>query len=552
MPDFQLIDLLRNVHFLREVDEDDLQTLGSILERIEYDQGGEIIRQGTRAEALYFIARGEVDIIQKPAEGVERRLATLEPGDTFGEMELVFRQPRTATVRANQPTTIYRWDRAAVSKFMQAHPEALADLKFSAKSRRLAQRFRFSWLTEDEVIYGLARKHSMLLYEGLTLPYFMLLGATALFWWGLAEGGPIFTWGASGIALVGLILGVWRWVDWGNDYYIVTDRRAVWLEKIIGIYDSRVETPLHMVLSVSLSTDVLGRLLGYGDVIIRTYTGRVLFRNVENPKAMAAMIEEHWQRVRTKKEDTDRESLEHIVRHRLEPESDLQMTEEPYADELVAEEQPDVRAGFGRFSFKVRFEEKGVITYRKHWAVLMREISLPSILILLVVGFLGARIGGLLKISTVGNILLMSGVALLPLILWWTYRYVDWANDIYQITTDQIVDINKKPLARELRKVAPLENILGTEVDRKGIVGILLNYGDVITNIGTAQFIFEGVYDPIGVQQDIVHAQEAYLQRKSERDQRQRQDEMVEMLDIYHERYTSQDQERPSEDNDLG
>jgi len=430
-----------------------------------------------------------------------------------------------------------------VSEFMKANPQALADLKFAAKCRRLTQRLRFQWLAEDEVIYGLARKHSVLLYEGLTLPLFMLLGAAALFWWGLAEGGPIFTWGASGIALVGLALCVWRWVDWGNDYYIVTNRRAVWLEKIIGIYDSRVEAPLHMVLSVSVSTDVLGRMFGYGDVIIRTYTGRVLFRNVENPKAMAALVDEHWQRVRTKKEDTDRESLEHIVRHRLEPESDLQMTEEPEADKLVAEEQPDRRAGFGRFSFKVRFEEKGVITYRKHWAVLMREISLPSILILLVVGFLGARLGGLLKISTVGNILLMSGVALLPLILWWTYRYVDWANDIYQITADQIVDINKKPLARELRKIAPLENILGTEVDRKGIVGILLNYGDVITNIGTAQFIFEGVYDPIGVQQDIVHAQEAYLQRKSERDQRQRRDEMVELLDIYHERYTSPDGE---------
>jgi len=543
MPDFQLIDLLRNVHFLREVDEIELQALGAILEQKDCAQGEDIVRQGTRAEALYFIARGEVDVIQKQAEGAERFLATLEPGDTFGEMELVFRQPRAATVRATQPTTIYRWNRAAVSEFMKAHPQALADLKFAAKCRRLAQRIRFRWLADDEVIYGLARKHSVLLYEGLTLPLFMLIGAAALFWWGLAEGGPIFTWGASGIALVGLALCIWRWVDWGNDYYIVTNRRAVWLEKIIGVYDSRVEAPLHMVLSVSVSTDVLGRMFGYGDVLIRTYTGRVLFRNVENPKAMAAMVDEHWQRVRTKKEDTDRESLEHIVRHRLEPESDLQMIEEPEADKLVAEEQPDRRAGFGRFSFKVRFEEKGVITYRKHWAVLMREISLPSILILLVVGFLGARLGGLLKFSTVGNLLLMSGVALLPLVLWWTYRYVDWANDIYQITADQIVDINRKPLARELRKVAPLENILGTEVDRKGIVGILLNYGDVITNIGTAQFVFEGVYDPIGVQQDIVHAQEAYLQRKSERDQRQRQDEMVELLDIYHERYTSPDGE---------
>jgi hypothetical protein len=122
---------------------------------------------------------------------------------------------------------------------------------------------------------------------------------------------------------------------------------------------------------------------------------------------------------------------------------------------------------------------------------------------------------------------------------------VDWANDIYQITTDQIVDVYKKPLARELRKVAPLENVLGTEVDRKGIIGILLNYGDVITNVGTEKFVFEGVYDPAGVQQDLVHAQETLLQRKSDGERRQRQNEMVELLDIYHDRYSSHEDKIP-------
>ncbi|KPK90656.1 MAG: hypothetical protein AMJ88_15690 [Anaerolineae bacterium SM23_ 63] len=528
------------------MDEDDLESLGTALVREDFDQGDVILRQGTRAQAMYFIARGEVDVLRKQGEGPVQRLATLEPGDTFGESELIHRQPRIATVRANQPTSVYRWDRSAMSNFMKAHPKALTSLRFSAKSRLLASQLRFRWLAEDEVIYGLSRKHSVLLYEGLTLPIFLLFGASALVWYGLAQGGSLFLWIAGGLALAGVALGVWRWIDWRNDYYIVTDRRVVWLEKIIGIYDSRVESPLHMVLSVSISTDVLGRTFGYGDVIIRTYTGRVIFRNVEDPHAMAALVEEHWQRVRAKKDDTDRETLEHIVKHRLEPETDTLEPEE-IEEQVPAPERTAPRPdGLARFGFKVRFEEKGVITYRKHWAVLLREIGLPSMLIMLVVGLLGARLGGLVTVSTLSNFFFFTGAALIPLFSWWIYRYVDWANDIYQITAEQIVDVYKKPLAREMRKVAPLENVLGTEVDRKGLLGIMLNYGDVITNIGTEQFTFEGVFDPIGVQQDIVHAQETFLHRRTDRERSQRRDEMVELLDIYHDQYASRDKERPA------
>jgi hypothetical protein len=133
--------------------------------------------------------------------------------------------------------------------------------------------------------------------------------------------------------------------------------------------------------------------------------------------------------------------------------------------------------------------------------------------------------------------------------LWWLYRYVDWANDIYQITAEQIVDVYKKPLAREERKVAPLENILGTEVDRKGLLGIMLNYGDVIANVGTSQFTFDGVFDPVSVQQDIVQAQEAFLESRAERERKKRQREMVELLDIYHDKYTNSSQDETDEES---
>ncbi len=74
---------------------------------------------------------------------------------------------------------------------------------------------------------------------------------------------------------------------------------------------------------------------------------------------------------------------------------------------------------------------------------------------------------------------------------------------------------------------------------------MLLNYGDVISNIGTEQFTFEGVFDPVGVQQDIVRALEALIERRQEFERQQKRSEMVEWLGVYHDEYnTRQDEGR--------
>jgi hypothetical protein len=57
------------------------------------------------------------------------------------------------------------------------------------------------------------------------------------------------------------------------------------------------------------------------------------------------------------------------------------------------------------------------------------------------------------------------------------------------------------------------------------------------------------VLDPVTVQQDIVHAQEAFLQKKSELDRSRRQSEMVELFDVYHEKYAAGDHGETSEND---
>ncbi len=539
-------DLLNRVHFLRHLTPEERIELAEVLPREMYAAGETIVTQGGPPDSLYIILEGEVELLHGEEDGEWVSLGHLVPGDTIGALEMIYRQPRPATIQAVEATVVLRWDRLILTQFMKTQPVALKGLQFVAQSHKLAKKLRFSWLREGEVIYALARKHSFVLFQRLTIPVLMIGGASALILWALLGDVTIAMWGGFGLALGGILFGIWQWIDWTNDYYIVTDRRAVWLEKVIGIYDSRREAPLHTILSISVGTDVTGRMMGFGDVVIRTYTGKIVFRNVGEAQTIAALIGANWQRQRAKQDLTDRESLVEALDQRLLDE-EPQIIEESLSSLPDQTESPPIR-GVDRWGFKVRFEDEGIITYRKHWAALLREIIIPSLLIVVVIGFLGARLGGLISLFSPNVFLSLSSATIVALGIWWLYRYVDWVNDIYQITAQQIIDINKKPLAREERKVAPIENILGTEVDRKGVFGILFNYGDVVANVGTAQFVFKGVFDPVTVQQDIVHAQEALMLRKAEQARFKRQSEMVELFDIYHDKYTQGDSE--DEDGD--
>ena len=142
------------------------------------------------------------------------------------------------------PTLVLSISGKEFSEILKAFPNIKPTLEIAIASRKLARTVRFKWLRKDEVVYFLARKHSFFLLQVLILPVLALLIPAFLFLWG-GLSGSIAAASFGVIALV-LVLGwiVWSYIDWGNDYYIVTNQRVVWLEKVIGLYDSRNEAPL--------------------------------------------------------------------------------------------------------------------------------------------------------------------------------------------------------------------------------------------------------------------------------------------------------------------
>ena len=542
---------MRRVPFLRSVEDETLLELTPTLPQEKYAAGETIYEQGDRVDCLHILLEGKVGLTRVDAQAEEIMLGERYPPDALGLRELVYKLPRSATAIALEACTTLRWDRSQLSNFLKDHAPALAGFQFLAESEKLAQQETLSWLRPGEVIYGFARRHVFLLYQRLSLPLLLVAGGLILLVLGATSWGSLGLASGAALEVAGILYGVWQFLDWRNDYFLVTDRRAVWIEKVVGIYDSRREAPLHTILSVSVQSDLSGRTFGYGDVVIRTYTGKLVFAEIGLPDTVAALIEDLWRRQQARKNLADRDSLVDALEKRMDPSTLDEQDSPAVPDTLEPTGDENTRGEANRWGFQVRFEAGGVITYRKHWAVLLREIGLPSAALLFVVGMLGARIGGLVEIFDLGLFLGLGSIVAGALGLWWLYKYVDWANDIYQITKDQILDIYKKPLGREERKVAPIENILGTEVDRKGILGLLLNYGDVIANVGTSQFFFEGVLDPVGVQQDIAHAQEAFLERRDVDMRKRRQTEMVELIDIYHDRFAGREPENLPPDTDM-
>ena len=69
------------------------------ISQVNFAPGEIIFREGDKAEFVYTIIHGNVEIIKKNLEG-EKVIAKLGTGDYFGEMALISHRPRSATAKA--------------------------------------------------------------------------------------------------------------------------------------------------------------------------------------------------------------------------------------------------------------------------------------------------------------------------------------------------------------------------------------------------------------------------------------------------------------------
>ena len=102
MADEALIDRLRTVAIFRGLDEKELTRIVAVGKQVTFDAGTVVAQQDQGAAGFHLIMDGQVSV---DVDGHER--ARLGPGNYFGEMSLLDGLPRSATVKAEEPTTTF-------------------------------------------------------------------------------------------------------------------------------------------------------------------------------------------------------------------------------------------------------------------------------------------------------------------------------------------------------------------------------------------------------------------------------------------------------------
>jgi len=538
----EIVLFLKKSHLFRGLSDKQLESIAGVMEVVPYPAEKIFIKQGTEGDHFYLIFSGSVNVTRLYRNNQEN-LGDLVQGDFFGEESISKKRIRRVSITTLEDSIFLVLTRQKLEVLFAQIDILKGSIEASVESKRLVQVIKFDWLEPEERIYFLARRHPILLWKAMTGPFVLLLASVFLFMMAISTASLLILILAV-LALVGDVAwGLWQWVDWGNDYYIVTNQRVVWLEKVIGLYDSRQEAPLKTILSVGVETDQIGRILDYGDVIVRTFVGRLRFHHVNHPNQAASLVEEHWVRSREISQKEDVMAMKQAIRERLGL-SEHNKEETPKAVPVVRTmNRPGVFTFLFSDLFKVRIEDSGTITYRKHWFNLLKTTIMPGMLFILLLGLFINRLFNLPKVEPsevpgpvgVDTFLKILLLFLFISFVWWVFKYIDWRNDIFQVTPDQIIDIDKTPLGREEHRAAPLENILSTEYKRIGLMQVLLNFGNVYVTVGGAELVFEDVADPPSVQQDIDTRRIALITNKKEAENRAERDRLADWFAAYHD-----------------
>jgi sulfate permease, SulP family len=133
---------LDHVPLLHDLTPDQIERLRTSLEPVAWPAGHVIFRHGDPGSCLYLVTRGRASVhLRHDDEGI--RLATFAAGAVFGELALLDRGPRSATVIVDEDLTGFGLSEVSFDELCHKQPDIAIKL-LSALGRELSVRIRYA------------------------------------------------------------------------------------------------------------------------------------------------------------------------------------------------------------------------------------------------------------------------------------------------------------------------------------------------------------------------------------------------------------------------
>ena len=126
------IDLIKRVPLFAAASKPELEEIASIADEIDLPEGKQVITEGETGREFLVIVEGSADV-----DRGGRKIATLGPGDFAGEIALIAKMPRTATITTTSPVRALVITDRAFRQLLEHSPQIQIGV-LSALAERLA------------------------------------------------------------------------------------------------------------------------------------------------------------------------------------------------------------------------------------------------------------------------------------------------------------------------------------------------------------------------------------------------------------------------------
>ncbi len=119
---------LADLDILRGLTKPDLKLMETAVTSFQFEKGQQIIHVGDEARLFFVIARGSASISITLPDGATRRVATVGPGYTFGEMAILDGGRRSADVFADEAMVCYGFSVDRIHELAKDNPQLLSTI----------------------------------------------------------------------------------------------------------------------------------------------------------------------------------------------------------------------------------------------------------------------------------------------------------------------------------------------------------------------------------------------------------------------------------------
>jgi CRP/FNR family transcriptional regulator, cyclic AMP receptor protein len=132
------VELLARVPLFSELSREELERISRVSVARSFPAGVRVFHEGDRSDACYLVRSGDLRVTREHPDGRAIALATLGPGDLFGELAMLDGEARSASVETLSDAELLALPAADVRRLLADHPGISVKL-IAALTRRLRE-----------------------------------------------------------------------------------------------------------------------------------------------------------------------------------------------------------------------------------------------------------------------------------------------------------------------------------------------------------------------------------------------------------------------------